>query len=46
MRYGYGYVQGIDAAAKEMGITDEVEIDYAYGGQFYGSTEITAAMDT
>ena len=46
MRYGYGYVQGIDAAAKEMGITDEVTIEYAYGGQFYGSTEITAAMDT
>lgn len=46
MRYGYGYVQGIDAAAKEMGITDDVMIEYAYGGQFYGSTEITAAMDT
>lgn len=46
MRYGYGYVQGIDAAAKEMGITDDVTIEYAYGGQFYGSTEITAAMDT
>lgn len=46
MRYGYGYVQGINAAAKDLGITDEVTIEYAYGGQFYGSTEITAAMDT
>ena len=46
MRYGYGYVQGINAAAEEMGITDKVTIEYAYGGQFYGSTEITAAMDT
>ena len=46
MRYGYGYVQGINAAAKDMGITDKVTIEYAYGGQFYGSTEITAAMDT
>ncbi len=46
MRYGYGYVQGIDAAAKELGIVDDVTIEYAYGGQFYGSTEITAAMDT
>lgn len=46
MRYGYGYVQGINAAAEDMGITDEVTIEYAYGGQFYGSTEITAAMDT
>lgn len=46
MRYGYGYVQGINAAAEDMGITDKVTIEYAYGGQFYGSTEITAAMDT
>lgn len=46
MRYGYGYIQGINAAAKEMGITDKVTVEYAYGGQFYGSTEITAAMDT
>ena len=46
VRYGYGYVQGINAAAEEMGITDDVTIEYAYGGQFYGSTEITAAMDT
>lgn len=46
MRYGYGYVQGINAAAEEMGITDKITIEYAYGGQFYGSTEITAAIDT
>lgn len=25
-RYGYGYVQGADAAAKELGITDEVQV--------------------
>ena len=46
MRYGFGYVQGINDAAKELGITDQIEVEYAYGGQFYGSTEITAAMDT
>lgn len=46
IRYGYGYVQGINAAAEAMGIQDEVTVEYAYGGQFYGSTEITAAMDT
>lgn len=46
MRYGYGYIQGVNVAAKEMGITDKVTLEYAYGGQFYGSTEITAAMDT
>ena len=44
MRYGYGYVQGCDAAAKELGIT--VDIKYAYGNQFYGDADITAAMDT
>ena len=46
MRFGYGYLQGINEAAKELGIVDEVSVEYAYGGQFYGSTEITAAMDT
>lgn len=46
MRYGYGYVQGIDAAAKELGVANEVTVEYAYGGQYYGSTEITAVMDT
>ncbi len=46
MRYGYGYLQGINDAAEALGISDEVSVEYAYGGQFYGSTEITAAMDT
>lgn len=46
MRFGYGYVQGVDEAAKELNVTKDVELNYAYGGQFYGSTEITAAMDT
>ncbi|MDD6089269.1 MAG: BMP family ABC transporter substrate-binding protein [Clostridiales bacterium] len=45
VRYGYGYVQGIDAAAKELGLTD-VTVNYAYGNQFYGDADITAAMDT
>lgn len=44
MRYGYGYVQGVDAAAKDMGIT--VDVKYAYGNQFFGDADITAAMDT
>jgi len=46
MRFGYGFIQGINDAAEELGIEDEVSVEYAYGGQFYGSTEITAAMDT
>ena len=45
-RYGYGYVQGADAAAKELGITDEVQVEYLCGGQFYGDADITAYMDT
>jgi basic membrane protein A len=46
IRYGYGFVQGADAAAAELGNASDVSIEYAYGGQFYGSSEITAAMDT
>lgn len=44
IRYGYGYVQGADLAAKEDDL--DVSIDYAYGNQFYGDADITAAMDT
>ena len=44
VRYGYGFVQGADAAAAETGAA--VEINYAYGNQFYGDADITAAMDT
>ena len=44
IRFGYGYVQGVDAAAKELGIN--VELKYAYGNQFFGDADITAVMDT
>ena len=44
IRYGYGFVQGVDAAAKELGIT--VDMKYAYGNQFNGDADITAVMDT
>ena len=43
IRYGYGFVQGADAAAVEMGVN--VEINYTYGGAFQGSPEITAKME-
>jgi basic membrane protein A len=46
MRYGYGFVQGANAAAEELGNTDEITIEYVYGGQFYGDADITAYMDT
>ena len=45
VRYGYGFVQGADAAAADMGLTD-VEVKYVYGNQFYGDADITAYMDT
>ena len=44
IRYGYGFVQGADAAAKEMGV--KAEVKYTYGNQFFGDADITAAMDT
>ena len=44
IRYGSGFVQGANAAAEELG--KDIEINYVYGGQFYGDGDITAAMDT
>lgn len=46
VRFGYGYVQGADAAANELGIANDVQLEYVYGGQFYGDADITAYMDT
>ncbi len=46
IRYGYGFVQGVNKAAEELGIADQVSVEYVYGGQFYGDQQITAAMDT
>ena len=46
VRYGYGFVQGVDAAAKELGIANEVKLEYIYGNQFWGDADITAVMDT
>ena len=43
IRYGYGFVQGADAAAAEMGVN--INIKYTYGGVFYGTPEITAKME-
>ena len=45
VRYGYGFVQGVDAAAADLGLTD-VTVNYVYGGQFFGDADITAVMDT
>ena len=44
VRYGYGFVQGADAAATELGA--DVTLNYVYGNQFFGDGDITAYMDT
>ncbi len=46
IRYGYGFVQGADTAAKELGIANKVTVEYVYGNRFYGDADITAYMDT
>ena len=43
IRYGYGYVQGVAAAAAEKDV--QVNLWYVYGGQFYGDGVIKAEMD-
>ena len=45
MRFGYGYLQGIEAAAAELGVADEITVEWAYGNTFSGDADITAAMD-
>ena len=44
IRYGYGFVQGADAAAKEIGATD-VNIKYWYSGGFAATDAVKNKMD-
>lgn len=44
IRFGYGYVQGVDAAAREL--KTNVDLKYVYGKQFFGDSEIYARMDS
>ncbi len=46
IRYGYGFIQGANDAAVELEKADAVEVNYVYGGQFYGDDAIKAVMDT
>lgn len=43
IRYGYGFVQGADDAAAELGIT--VDINYWYGNSFVATDDIKIKMD-
>ena len=45
IRYGYGFVQGAEAAAKEIGATD-VSINYWYSGDFKATDEVKTKMDS
>ena len=44
VRYGFGYIQGIDYAAQELGVTPEVK--YWYSNTFNPNDEIKAKMDS
>ena len=46
VRYGYGFVQGVNDAAKELGNVADIDVKYVYGNQFSGDADITAYMDT
>jgi basic membrane protein A len=45
VRYGYGFVQGANAAAAEMGNAADVSIKYWYAQSFAPSDEIKVKMD-
>ncbi len=44
LRFGYGFLQGADAAAVETGA--DVNVVWGYANQFFGDADITAVMDT
>ena len=45
IRYGYGFVQGAEQAAQDLGYTD-VNIKYWYSGSFVATDDIKAKMDS
>lgn len=46
IRYGYGFVQGANDAAKEMKVEDKVSIKYWYSGSFAPTDEIKTKMES
>lgn len=44
VRYGYGFVLGANAAAEEMGITDQIDIKYWYSDSFLANDDIKTKM--
>lgn len=46
MRFGYGYIQGIDKAATELNLgTGSINVKYAYAGTFSPSSDVKTKMD-
>lgn len=45
IRYGYGFLQGIDAAAAELGVADQINVKYWYSGSFSASSDIQTKMN-
>lgn len=45
IRYGYGFVQGANKAAEELGNADKISVNYWYCGSFVPSDEIVAKMN-
>lgn len=45
VRYGYGFVQGANAAAAELGNTADVSIKFWYAQAFWATDEIKVKMD-
>ena len=43
-RYGYGYVQGANAAAAEMGVTVDINFSWEYGASFSASPELQSMI--
>ena len=46
VRYGFGFVQGVNAAAEELKIADQVSVKYVYGNTFGPDPAVKAVMDT
>lgn len=44
IRFGFGYVQGVDAAAKEL--EANIDLKYVYGKNFFGDSDTYARMDS
>lgn len=45
MRFGYGYAQGLNAAAKDINYPGIFDLNFVYANQFYGDSDITKYID-